>query len=294
MGSQNRWQTFRILLKSTLVAALLILLAVPGSKAETYSNHDSHYPSGFCNDIFNTLSNDMQNMDAVEFGGRTIVFFTLFSSCSLSYNSYLYYWYDSDNAHKLDIGNSTGNQYIIKTAVFNNVLYIFYTSPYWTTIRYRTATLNTGPAGTDWALEFTGEKRINAGPTTTLRMARWMNDALYVIYSSGSDWYYVSSTDGATFDPPTKFFTGGPIKGAGGAVFQVSDPTEGSVEKMMISYATGSGIKYFFFDGISTFGPYNAPVATNTSPYSVRLIAGSATNYSNSRYAIQVFYASPQ
>ncbi|MGK2904789.1 MAG: hypothetical protein ACSLFH_00355 [Desulfuromonadales bacterium] len=232
-------------------------------------------------------------MDSVEFGGKTIIFFTLFSSCSESYNSKLYYCYNSDDAYSIDIGNSQDRNYQIKTVVFKNVLYVFYTSPSWASIRYRTATVNYGPAGTDWKLEFGGEKSMPAGPTTQLHFGAWMNDTMYVIYSSGSDWYYISSADGLAFGPATKFFTGGPIYGAGGAVFQVPDANVGSVEKLMISYANGSALRYFIFDGISSYGAHEVPVLTNTSPYSVRLVAGSAFGYSNSRYAIQVFYASP-
>ena len=152
MGSQKRWQAFRILLRSILFATILILFTFQESKAETYSNHDSKYPDTFCNNLFGTDNNDMQNMDAVEFGGKTIVFFTLFSTCSESYDKYLYHYYDSDHAHKLDIGNSQARNYQIKTVVFKNVLYVFYTNANWNVIRYRTATVNTGSDGTSFAV----------------------------------------------------------------------------------------------------------------------------------------------
>ena len=280
-------------LAASAFMAMLVFFAAAGASAETYSSTDSKYPDAFGDTIFGTDNNDLQYMDVVYFEGKEIIFFTLLSTWSPSEDSKLFYYHDSKNGHAIDIGNSQSRDYRIKTCVFNNVLYIFYGSTNSSTIRYRTATVFRGPDGAGWTLVFSDEKTFPAGVSAYLRMAVWMNDAMYVIYTSGSNWYYAKTTDGLNFSPGGLFFTGGPIHGAGGAVFQV--PTaDGFADKLMISYATGSALKYFFFNGTSSYGLNTAAIASNTSPYSVRLIAGTATDYSDNRYSIQVFYSSPK
>jgi hypothetical protein len=275
------------------VVAMLLFSVAPGAWAETYSSTNSKYPEKFGDDIFGTLGNDLQYMDVVYFGGKEIIFFTLLSTWSPSEDSKLFYYHDSSDGHAIDIGNSQSRDYRIKTCVFNNVLYVFYGSTNSSTIRYRTATVDRGADGDGWKLVFSGEKTFSGGVSAYLRMAVWMDETMYVIYTSGSNWYYAKTTDGLNFSPGGLFFTGGPIQGAGGAVFQV--PTADSfTDKLMISYATGTALKYFFFDGTSSYGLNTAAIVSNTSPYSVRLIAGTATNYSDSRYSIQVFYSSPK
>jgi hypothetical protein len=304
--SRNLSRTFTAFM---LFAAVLVLLAAPEARSETYSSLDDKYPTGFCNDIFDTLHNDMSWMDSVYFGGREIVFFTVFSTCGTSYDSKLYFFtHDPETHGSVDISNNTGLDFKIKLVEYNDVLYIFYTtgsnsSGYNTgTIYYRTATVNRGATGTDWVLEFSGLKSFPAGVSSAnIRMAHVLEDTLYVIFSAGSTWYAISSPDGLTFDPEMTLFSASGVKGAGGAVFQVPDPDEGSLDRLMIAYATGSAVKYYFFDGTTLYGDPHAGngayvlSSSGVYPYSVRLIAGSGNaGYSNSLYSIQVFIASPK
>lgn len=311
-----------ILIASIFIAGVLGLIGTPDASAETYSSENDKYKSAFCNNIFGTNHNDMFWMDAIYFGGREILFFTLMSDCSPSYDSKLYFFTHNPESHSsVDISNSLSLDFRFKLVEFNNVLYIFYTTDCSScsgfnnsTIYYRTATVNRGTDGKGWALEFSGQKSISAGVSKVkIRMAHSMEGTMYVIYSAGSNWYTIASADGL-FNPATPgslvkmslFTAPDGITGAGGAVFQVSDPDKGIMDKLMIAYATGSTVKYLFFDGKGVYGqnaigdpfkPYAVPntgAADGVYPYSVRLIAGSASGYSDSKYSVQMFIASPK
>ncbi len=308
-------QLRRVFVASAFLVVMLFL-GYPGAWAETYSSLNQQYPTHFDNTAFDTNHNDLMYMDAVNFAGREIVLFTLMSDDDLNYNRYLYYFAHSPEDHnKFDIGNSQDNNFRFKVVEFNNLLYLFYTSEHnangfnTSTIYYRTATMNYESDGNGCTLEFSPLKSFSTGVSSVeIRMAHSMEGALYVIFSSGSTWYSVSSADGlfnsATPNSLVKMtlFSASDVKGAGGAIFQVPDPTEGSLDRLMIAYATGSAVKYYFFDGKVLYGN---PTAGNSAyvlsssgvwPYSVRLIAGSgsASPYTDSKYSIQVFIASPK
>ena len=186
----------------------------------------------------------------------------------------------------------------------NDVLYVFYTTTcsiassygYSTsTIYYRTVTVDTGVTGQDWKLSFSEKKSFAAGVSPVkIRMAQMMDETMYVIFSASGTWYSMSSVDGLHFGSKVTLFTASSLQGAGGTVFQVPDPNEGSLDRLMIAYADGgTTLTYYFFDGKGIDGPHT--VSTGLSTYSVRLIAGSAKGYSNnSKYSIQVFIASPK
>jgi hypothetical protein len=177
----------------------------------------------------------------------------------------------------------------------NDVLYVFYTSTNTyngyrnDTIYYRTVTVDYGATGTGWNLVFSELKSFTAEVSPVkIQTAQLMNDTIYVIYSAGDSWYSKSSSDGLNFGSKTTLFSAPNIKGGGAAVFQIPDATQGSVDKMMIAYVNGSALNYYFFDGNVIYGPYNLSTS-GLYPYSVRLIAGSAEGYSNTKYSIQVF-----
>ena len=253
----------RIFATSTLIAVVLVFL-VTLAWAENYSSSDSKYPGGFINDVFDTERNGVVDMDAVYFGGKEIVFFTLFSSSDSTATSQLYF-YTSDSLYNgsRDIGNSEQLDFRFKTCVFNNVLYLFYTpsesagSYNAGTIYYRTVTVDRGAGGTAWDLVFSEQKSFPSGVSSvTLSMAGSMNGTMYIVYSnktsSGYDWYYISAPDGLTFGREIKLFTSADerLYGAGGAIFQVPDPSKGCVEELMLAYCVGNGgnnsLKYFF------------------------------------------------
>jgi hypothetical protein len=296
---------------SILAAVFLTLLLAPGAWADSYDSWDSSYFKDFNNNITQHYDNDMQQMDAVYFGGRHIIFFTLFSDFDEeSYDPELYFYTPSYSyADKLKIGNSESIDLRFKLCVMNNVLYLFYTPSesggnFATgTIYYRMVTIDYGSDHKGWKLNFSDEKALGTGlGSVTLRFAGVMNGSMYIVYtnksSSGTNWYYFSSSDGLTFGQQTHFFTvtDQTLYGASGAVFQVPNTTKGSVEKFMLAYtaqnSSALSLKYFFFDGETSYGPY-AIATPSLSPRSVRLIAGSAEGYSKDNYSIQVWVTSP-
>ncbi len=294
--------TFR---RSLLIAAVFALLLAPGAWAETYSSSGSHYPKSFDNNIFDTDHNDCQYMDAVYFAGKEIIFFTFTSDVNDSYNSQLlYYTPGFDYSGSLNIGNSIGIDLALKTCVMGDVLYLFYTpngtsgsSLHTGTIYYRTITIDYGSTGKDWKMVFSDVKSLATGlSSVSLRVAGVMNGTMYLIYTGDSSFYYISSQDGLKFSQGTHFFsaTDPTINGASGAVFQIPNASTGCNETFMLAYAAQNGstksLKYFFFDGKTYTGPFT--IATpSLYPSSVRLIAGSASGYTNTKYSIQVWLA---
>lgn len=299
---------------SVLVAALLVFSTAPRASAETYNAVNSH-SIGFST-VSGTYHNDTQYTDAVYFGGREIIFFTLISDYQTGgKNPYLFFYtYSPSYNDKIDIGNNSDLDFRFKLVAVNDVLYVFYTttnsaSGYSnSTIYYRTATVDYGVTGQDWKLSFSDMKSFDAGVSPVkIRMAHTMNDTISVIFSATNTgtWYSMSSSDGQNFSSKTTLFTPSSpssLQGAGGAVFQVPDTTNGgSVDRLMIAYATESAVNYCFFDGKTIYGdpnaengPYIIPTTGLTlTPYSVRLFAGSAYGYSNTKYSIQVFITSP-
>ena len=248
-----------MLFASALFAMVLVLLGAPVASAETYASSGFSYPSHFSNNLFGTNSNDLQYLDAVYFDGREIVIFSLFSSDDLNYNKSLYFYDPGSGYHKsFDISNSQDLDFRFRTCVRNNVLYLFYTpttsvSGYSTsTIYYRTFTVDYGATGTSWDLVMSGLKSFPAGYSSVkLRTAVMMNGNMVVVFTSGTNWYYVSTPDGLTFPASKTLLTNSDsVRGAGGAVFQVPDQVEG--ERLMVAFATtGSKLKYFFFNGSS-------------------------------------------
>ncbi len=306
-GMQMTRYLHRLFGAFVFVVAMVFLLGTPGAWAETYSSFASHYPSKFDNDCFDSAHNDMQYMDAVYFGGREIIFFTLFTTKNdisdvHDYTRYLFF-YSNDPSYSgsLDIGNDPTLDFRIKLVAMDDVLYIFYTAAapengYDTgTIYYRTAKVDHGEDGKDWKLDFSEMKSFNASPSPVkIQTAQVMNGIIYVIYSSTNNWFSMSSSDGQNFLGPPIFFSASNIQGFGAAVFQVPDATEGSVDKMMIAYTDGSSVHYSFFDGQNVYSPGTFIETSGLKPASVRLIAGSAQGYSNSKYSIQVFITHDQ
>jgi hypothetical protein len=305
-GGSKMSRCFRVFFAFTLAAAVLCLFRTPAAWAESYTSEDYQYSDHFPNDWYDDFHNDLQHMDAVYFGGREIVFFTLESTYdSTDIKNLFFFTYGADYHGTVNISNSNDLNYRFKTVEFNSVLYIFYTTDSGSSlpgvIAYQTVTGNFGtPDQPAWSLQFSGMKSIFTGASLPqIRMAFVINEILYVFFSSDSYWYYISSTDGVHFSAPTALFMAGDAKGAGGAVFSAPDPTEGMADKLMIAYATGSAVKYYFFDGNSLYGDPNVGngpyvIATpGLSPYSVQLIAGSAQGYSDSLYSIQAFIACP-
>lgn len=293
-----------------LFAVLAFALSTSAALAETYTSSGSKYPSAFSNNIFDTDNNDMQRMDSVYFGGKELVFFTLFSSSSESYDAKIFCYTPGYDYHaSLAIGNSQDIDFQFKLLVFDNVLYLFYTPSgssggyHVGTVYYRQINYSSGSDGKDWSLTFGSEKSFTTGLSqVTLRTAALMNGVMYLVYtskSSGYTWYYTASQDGVTFEAAVPFLTitDSSIKGAEGTVYQVPDATYGCTERLMVAYAVSvSGgnpvLKYFFFDGLTPYGPYTASTPSIV-PYSVRLISGSAQGYSHQKYSVQVFLATP-
>ncbi len=285
----------------TLVASLLFLSSPP--EALAYSSETYTYPKDFDNNVLGTNNNDMDKMDAVYFGGRQLVMFTVMSSDEESYNSKIWFYTPAPEYNQaFDIDNSMDAAFTFKTCVYNNLLYIFYTPRYDANgykdskIYYRTVSVDRGDLGQDWELVMSDKKSISAGHDSAIvRGVAMMNGVMYIIYTSGKDWYYISSTDGLAFGAGTLLLdSSDSIRGAGIAVFQVPGQAEG--ERMLIAYAT-KGIdyfKYFFFDGTNSYG-FNYDVAhVNAETRSIRLITGSGgSGYTKSKYSVQMFFTTP-
>jgi hypothetical protein len=293
----------RLFVVSIFIAGMLGLFGTPGAWAETYTSKGFSYPDTFDNNWLGTNNNDLEWMDAVYFAGKEFVISSVFSSDDSNYDKYLNFHEPSSGYHvKFDIGNNQDLGFEFKTAVMNNVLYVFYVTRdtgaknygYSTgTIYYRTVTMVYGANGTDWKLTMGGLKSIvlDRGQLR-LYAATMMNGKMVIVFTSGGlNWYYVTSPDGLNFSPCTFLMTNSDsISGAGGAVFQVPDQVGG--EKLMLAYCTKKKLKYFFFDGSSAYG-LNTVDTTGLAPYSVRLLAGSASGYTSTKYSIQVWIASP-
>lgn len=306
-----------------LIAGLLAFLAAPGICAENYTSSTYDYPDTFKDVVKDT--NELTGMDVVSFHGREVVFYTMASTGNNQSDSYTRrlrfftpgFLADSSSYEDyhgyIEFGNSIGSGLRIKTVVYNNMIYLFYTasnSMVWdkSKIYCRTVTLDTGTDGKGWKLVFSGEQSFDSGLTyAELRMAKVMNGKLYVIYSDrflrspellyGNNWYYISSADGQTFDAGTSFYTGNvAVWGwwASGTVFTVPDGAGGWTERMMIAYVTGgNSIYYFFFDGTNTYGQDTVTPGLSQL-YSVRLITGTADGYPNTtKEAIQLFFTTP-
>jgi len=285
----------------TLVASLLFLSGPP--EAQAYSSETYTYPKDFDNNVLGTNSNDMDKMDAVYFGGRQLVMFTVMSSDELSYNSKMWFYaplWDYNKA--IDIDNSMDAAFSFKTCVYNDLLYIFYTPRYDydgykdSKIYYRTVSVDRGDLGQDWELVMSDKKSIPAGhDSAKVQGVAMMNGVMYIIYTCGKDWYYISSTDGLTFGTGTLLLdSSDSFHGAGIAVFQVPDQAEG--ERMLIAYATKEEeyFKYFFFDGKKSYGFNYDITRPNAEAWSIRLITGSGgSGYTKSKYSVQMFFATP-
>ena len=294
----------RIFAATALIAGMLGLSGTPGAWAETYTSKSFSYPDTFDNTLFGTNNNDLEWMDAVYFAGKEIVISSVFSSDDSNYDKYLNFHEPASGYHKkFDIDNCQDLGFEFKTAVMNNVLYVFYVTRnsgarnygYSTgTIYYRAVTVDYGSDGTDWKLVMSELKQIvlDRGQIR-LYAAAMMNGKMVIVFTSGGqNWYYVTSPDGLNFSPCMFLMTNSSsISGAGGAVFQVPDQVGG--EKMMLAYCTRQTLKYFFFDGASAYG-LSTVDTTGLAPYSVRLIAGSAADYTSTKYSVQVWITSPR
>lgn len=284
-----------------------------GAYVEDYTSGNFSYQGHFNND--GGEHNGLAFMDSVYFAGYHSLLFTVYSTHSATYTSKLY-WRTVPCATtetcygSVDIGNTSTLNFRFKTAVFNDILYVFYTpseavngySP--NRIYYRTASIDYGSDGKGRGLLFSDEKSIPGAATASLNVisfAAMMNGRMYVIFTSGNDWYYISSQDGLTFNPAMHFYSTSAaeaILGPAGTVFHVAHKTEGWKERMMISYSPWREdriIKYFFFDGETAYGENHIETSYASTPLlasSVRLWTGTVKGYSNDRYAIQAFIAS--
>ena len=198
-----------------LITAMVFLIGPLGAQADTYRSEGYTYPKEFDNTIFGTNSNDLEQLDAVYFAGKEIVIFSLFSSDDLDYNKNLYFYVPEKDYHKsFDIENDMNLDFHFKTCTLNNVLYIFYTPIRSTmgynssTIYYRTVTVDYGDTGQDWELTMSDKKSFSAGHgSAQVRAVTMMNGNMYIIYTSGGDWYYISSSDGLEFSEELSSWT---------------------------------------------------------------------------------------
>lgn len=297
-----------IFVVSTLVAAALVFFAVPGY-TEEYGSSDSDYtaPHEFLHPY---IEKNVISMDGVYFEGKQIIFFNVKGDAD--YDHYLYFCtpgFSYDGEDRIDLGwmRETDNV-SIKTVVFNNVLYVFYspTSSSLNATYYRTVTVDHGIMGDEWKLMFGKEHRLDSGQTR-MPLATVMNGKLYIIYNTFNqfnpynDWYYICSEgyseDGSLrFGPLTHFFTGSasPLYSAGGTVFQVPDATDGFKEILMLAYLNPPNVfRYFFFDGENP-GYSEKYIITGLNSRSVRLYTGTVSGYTADKYAVQVFVTHPQ
>jgi hypothetical protein len=298
----------RFLLAYLLAAIVLVLFSASGAWAENYTSFNSTYPDYFWNTKFDTEHNDMVEMDAVNFKGYEFIFFTLHSTvsdCTGSNASYLY-WYipGTDYCGKVDIHNSHHLHFRIKTCVFKDILYIFYTTSSGdtdhpnTNIYYRTCNIESDTTGIFTFPDFSDEKSYAAGVSpATILFAAEMNEKLYVMFSSNKDWYVTSSSvHGATFAPKANIYTAiEGLYGPGGTVFPVLDAEGEMVDRMMVAYCTENEgyIKTWFFDGERAYGGHNVSTP-GIYARSVRLFAGGADGYNNSSFSIQIFISAPE
>jgi hypothetical protein len=315
MASKDRTRTLTLSILAFIITAIFIFVVAPVESAETYTSANSTYPRHFDNQ-WQSCNYRTSQMDAVYFAGRDIVFFTQESSCIVT--RALYFYTPAYSSANYPNDTTSGNVIIydsqlpggipwFKTVVFGNVLYIFYSGtsdPAGNTVHYRTVTVDYGETGTSWKLNFSNEKSLAAGISSAkIRSAVVMNGKLYILYSDfsntgeGSNWYYISSNDGVTFAPATLFFTN-PVSSPSGwwadsAVFMTPDTESGFKEQLMIAYAPGgSFLYYFFFNGDAAYG--HSYVNTGISDVrSVRLFSGTAEGYTNNKYVLQVFCATP-
>ena len=285
-----------------LLAALFLVLSGPcNAWAETYTSEDFNYPDKFPQNGFDTWHNDLQHMDAAYFAGREVIFFTLIHTGddghnyeSLTENLY-FYTPGYDYRGQLNINNSKERNFRFTTCVWNNTLYLFYTTDITDdeysshAIYYRTAEVIGIDAGDNWALSFSDEHvYMNSGTPVKIILARVMNDQLYFCYESG-DFFSLTKWLGNSLGESF----GQTVYGYGATVFQVPDAENGYRDVMMLAYCLGNGaINYFFFDGEDTYGQ-NHISADGLSPRSVNLIAGTAEGYNSTNYSIQAFLAYP-
>ena len=289
-----------------IICTVFFLFAVSESWAEDeiYWAGTSHYEQQFHKDSGD--HNDLAYMDGVRFDGYNVWFFTLLSTHSDDYTSKLYWQasgYLGTRYGSLDIANTADLNFRFKTIVFNNVLYVFY-SPVNSVdgyslnkIYYRTGTVDHGPTGNEWSLTFSEERSIDAAGVSGAWIAfpAIMNGKLYIFYTSGVQWWYLSSEDGLEFDNISlgNTFTDTP-NGPSGTTFPIPDETDGWREVLMVAFCPGgSVVKYFFFDGVSVTD-LKSIEAPGLSPSSVRLWTGTVEGYANNKYAIQAYIGSPQ
>ncbi|MDL1975216.1 MAG: hypothetical protein LWX55_10675 [Deltaproteobacteria bacterium] len=145
---------------------------------------------------------------------------------------------------------------------------------------------------------FSGEKSYAAGVSpATILFAAEMNEKLYVMFSSGKEWYFTSSSYGATFAPKAYIYTlQEGLYGPGGTVFPVLDAEGEMVDRMMVAYCTSNDtgyIKTWFFDGERAYGGHNVSTP-GIYARAVRLFAGGADGYNNSSFSIQIFISAPE
>ncbi len=327
-----------------LIAGISAFVAAPATAQvlgheEIYTTSYSKYPATLPNRFSATeIRNISHYLEAVHFAGKDIVFFTLSDGYHVDDRPFLYYYapQDANGFHgRVDIGNSKELNFRIKTCVLNNTLYIFYTtasavagqSGYDASkIYYRMATVDytpsqTNPAG--WALTFSEQKSLSgSGSYSSIEMAVMMNGRMYIIFNYrptagcptdsffiyDRKWYYITSSDGLNFGPPTQFFKDKVLCGnedrihGAGTVFLAPDPENPNdlVDKLMIAYGFGTGgaLYYFVFDGVN-------PVTTTqwvdtglSFISSVRLMQGGVQGYQlhstqsePSYLSVQVFVA---
>ena len=326
--NNNPCHLCRFLFACLLATLFLVLSGASGAWADdTYTSEDSNYPSKFDNNCFDGYHNDLQYMDAVYFGGREVVFFTLLSTLSdqdASNGLYLYTpGYDFHG--KMNIQNNKDNNFRFTTCVFNDKLYIFYTTEhrewygtdFYAPIYYLTAEPFVGDAtskfidgensnleehGTnDYRLYFSGYKSFIPGgfDKSDVIIVRWagvMNGKLYVFFEADGCYYAVASDDGHTFSSPKLIRdNNGYGYNLGGTVFQVPDAENGQRDVIMLASCPNpgnGGIDYFFFDGETVYGE-NSISTDGLSPRSVNLIAQTAEGYNSKNFSIQAFLAYP-
>ena len=296
------------------VAGMIALPVASVSAAEIYTSAGSSYPTHFSNS-YQKHYYEVERLDAVYFGGKEVVFFTIDSDTSN--NNFLYYYAPevkySNYYMPLQLADRDADQATdlvsFKALVFNNTLYVFYAYNSWGNLPdkmyYRTATVDFGTDGQGWKLVFGEEKSIlmtGAHPYSIIS-AVVMNGKINIIFAdywNNYNWYYVSSPDGLNFGPATWLYSGSAHimeEAAGSTVFTVPDAAGGYTEKLMVAYAYGdigaSAVEYFFFDGES---PVYGRGSAQTGIYgikSIQLFAGTADDYTPDKYAIQVFCAGP-
>jgi len=301
--NHNRWHMFPAFV---LIAALLIVFTASAAWSQTPT-----YVESYSSDEFKTGKDwlaigteTVLFMDAAYFEKRPIIFFNgAFDKSGGDGHIYLSTPEFSGDKPVVDIpwmGRDSETR--IKTAVFNSVLYLFY-APTWSTSKiqgdtfYRTITVDHGITGDEWTPMAGNEHKLSTG-LVNIQFATVMNGRLYIVYTSGANWYYMRSdgfADDGTIQPALFHTSATAVGDASGTVFYVPDENdpnkEGYREVLMVANTStaDASLHYFFFDGEKpVYGESTLSVAAG-APTSVRLFTGTATNYTSSHFAVQAF-----